>query len=81
MGGNTPVSSISKKSKSRAALGDGFHSEREGGLIKDDITRDDDPVAGKVKAPVPFVKGGISRKTHKVDRGASLCVAVAERFG
>ena len=51
-----------QKVEVRGSRGDGFRSEREDGLVEDDMTRDDDPVAGKVKTPVPFVEGGISQE-------------------
>jgi hypothetical protein len=37
-------------------------SEREGGLVEDDMARDDDLVRGKVKATIAFVMSRISQK-------------------
>ena len=49
------------------------------GLIKGDMARDDDLIRGKVGTAIAFVVSRVTQEdTH--DR-ASLCVAVAERFG
>ena len=37
-------------------------SERKGGLVEDDMTRDDDLVGGKVKIAITFVMSRITQK-------------------
>ena len=46
----------------------------KGSFIKDDMLGDDDSICRQIKVVV-------SRKTHRVERGASLCGAAAKRFG
>jgi hypothetical protein len=36
--------------------------EREGRLIKDNMTRDNDPIGRKIEAPVAFVIGGVTEE-------------------
>ena len=37
-------------------------SKREGGLVEDDMARDDDLVSGKVKAAIAFVMSRVTQK-------------------
>jgi len=37
-------------------------TKREGGLVEDDMARDDDLVSGKVKAAIAFVMSRVTQK-------------------
>jgi hypothetical protein len=42
---------------------------------------DDDPVGGSIKTAVSLMMRRVARKTHRVERGASLFAAVVARLG
>jgi hypothetical protein len=50
-------------------------------FVENDVARDDDVVGGEVKAAIPLVVRGVARKRQRVERGDSLCEAVAEVLG
>jgi hypothetical protein len=55
--------------------------ERKGGLVEDNVTRDDDSIGGRIKASVSLMVSRVAKEMQRAERGASLWGAVAERLG
>jgi hypothetical protein len=70
IGGTVGLGNPSKKGEVRSRGRRGLLGEREGGLVEDNVTRDDDSIGGRIKASISLM---VSRVAKEDAKGRTRC--------